>query len=207
MSLTCYLSFPAIFTEDVRSAPTQDPELIALVQRAQDEDLDAQSQLIERFKRPIGRYVYTLILERSAVEDVTQVVFIKMLRALPGLRRPETFRSWLYSLARHSSFDHLRRQRFTRFLTRLTHAELATVPDERSEDASLRFAETFERALRDFSCRDRELLALALQGHSYEEIARLQGASHGSVKGRLCRVREHLRAEMIKADAIRTHAT
>ena len=208
MSPALQLNLLILLTQppETSSGSASDGELIQWVVRARQGEDEALSYLIERFRRPIGRYVYTLILDRSAMEDVAQDVFIKMVRGLSGLRQPETFGAWLFSLARHSSLDYLRRQRFRRFWAPLSDAGLEEVADERDDEQSRRFAETFEHALKDFSPRDRELLALALQGHSYEEIAALQRVSHGSVKGRLCRVREHLRAAMAKADSIPPHA-
>jgi len=203
--LTLFSSALLVPTREGSAPSPIDPELLQEVLRARCGEAAAQSILVERYRTPIGRYVYTLILDRHAIDDVTQDVFIRMLRGLPRLREPEHFRAWLFRLARNSSFDYLRRQRLRKFWTTLSDAEFKEIPEANGGDQARHFAETFEHALRDFAPRDRELLALALQGHSYEEIAAQLGVSHGSVKGRLSRVREHLRLAMLKADSISPH--
>ena len=44
----------------------------------------------------------------------SQMVFVKMVRALGRLKAPDQFESWLFRLARNTCIDHLRRQKLRR---------------------------------------------------------------------------------------------
>ncbi|MBI4622479.1 MAG: hypothetical protein HY736_04555 [Verrucomicrobia bacterium] len=84
-------------------------ELLAIVLRAQSGDLNAQSELVRRYTARVSGFVRPIISQPSAVEDVAQMVFIKMVRRLGLLRDPMTFESWLFTLARNAALDYIRR--------------------------------------------------------------------------------------------------
>src|SRR3954468_5381312 len=84
--------------------------LIALVQRANRGDGAAQAELVNRYTRRIAGFIRGIIRQPDAVEDVTQMVFIKMFRRLGRLRDPAVFESWLFTLARNTGLDFIRRR-------------------------------------------------------------------------------------------------
>src|SRR5215217_1543308 len=85
--------------------------LMELVRRAEAGDPAAQADLMRRYVRRVSGFVRSIIRQTDAVEDVTQIVFIKMFRRLGRLRDPAVFESWLFTLARNTSLDFLRRRR------------------------------------------------------------------------------------------------
>ena len=96
----------------IASPPTPEAaELLALVQRAQAGDLAAQSDLVRSYDRRISGFVRSFIRQRDGIEDVVQMVFIKMVQRLTRLREPAVFESWLFTLARNTALDFLRRCR------------------------------------------------------------------------------------------------
>src|ERR1700692_1639960 len=44
-------------------------------------------------------------------DDLTQEVYVRAFRALPGYRADASARSWLLAIARRTAADHIRRQR------------------------------------------------------------------------------------------------
>lgn len=170
-------------------------ELLALVGRAKAGELGAQSELVRRYEKRIGAFVRPFITQPSGVEDVVQMVLIKMVRRIALLRDPRTFESWLFTLARNTSLDVIRRNR----------CRPATVPDDgvlvemaASDTAPAIFEvmEALELALADLGKVDREIVRLIVQGDSYRSIARRLGLSLGAVKVRLNRARKLLRVSV-----------
>jgi RNA polymerase sigma-70 factor (ECF subfamily) len=168
-----------------------DPELLAQVRKAQGGDLAAQGELVRRQQDRVAGFLHSLVGQPSAVEDLAQAVFIRMVLGLPGLREPAQFVPWLFRLARNAAFDHLRRQRLRRILVPWLpeHDALPAAPSSGESTEWLR------AALRELPAAQREVLALVAQeGLSYEEAARAAGRSVASVKSLLFRAREALKA-------------
>src|SRR5262245_30713028 len=95
---------PSASTGDVRdhdadssaAAKADKAALIEVVRRAEAEDPAAQSELVRRYTRRVSGFVRGIIRQPDAIEDVTQMVFIKMFRRLGRLRDPAVFESWLF---------------------------------------------------------------------------------------------------------------
>lgn len=167
-------------------------ELKVLVARAQAGDLEAQSELVRRYARRIAGQISVIVRQPSVVEDIAQVVFIKMVRTLPWLREAGAFESWLFMLSRTVALDYVRKQK-RRPMMVPDEYELANAPDNRSEHAVAEIREALDRALARLSPKDRNLVTLLVEGHNYRRLAEEEGLTIGAVKARLSRIRSFLR--------------
>lgn len=103
-----------------------------LVERAREGDRDAVSGLFERYRLRVVRFClsYAPVGEADA-HDITQEVFIRALRGLRRLRRPERFESWLFSIARRRCLTHIKRVRQRRDdMRRLAQETVTEAPDD-----------------------------------------------------------------------------
>jgi RNA polymerase sigma-70 factor (ECF subfamily) len=166
--------------------------LIAIVVRAQAGDLGAQSELVRRYTRRVSGFVRRIVLQPSAVEDVVQTVFIKMVRHLGRLRDPAMFESWLFALARNTALDFVRRRRCQPPMVS-DDFQLMSVPDTSSTQAVDEIMRALDHALARLSAKDRQLVRLIVQGNSYRVAAEREGLSVSAVKIRMHRVRPFLR--------------
>ena len=89
-----------------------DATIERLVQQARDGDAGAFGQLFDHYGEPIYRYIASRVNRPSDAEDLTQVVFVKALEALPRYEsRGIPFGGWLFRLARNTVIDHVRTRR------------------------------------------------------------------------------------------------
>ena len=179
----------------VSAAESDRAELAALIARAQAGESAAQTELVRRYTVRIAAFVRPIICQPSAVDDVVQMVFIKMLRRLDVLREAGAFESWLLSLARNTAVDFIRRRR-CRPATVWDEHELTEAPDTSSLRRVSEIMEALEFALRQLSPRDRNIVQLIVAGNSYRTAAEQEGLSIGAVKLRLNRVRPFLRVSV-----------
>ncbi len=164
---------------------------VNLVRRAQRGEPDAQRELIVAYQHRIAGFIYAIIGRSDAIEDIAQLVFIKMVRALAGLQAPAQFESWLFRLARNTCIDHLRRQKLRRIFTPFA-PEHENVPEPEGAVGSEEL-DALRHALAQLRPQDRALLALVQEGRSHAEISVTLRTSVAAVKARLHRAREHLR--------------
>jgi RNA polymerase sigma-70 factor (ECF subfamily) len=168
-------------------------ELISLVHRANRGDGAAQADLVNRYTRRISGFIRTIIRQPDAIEDVTQMVFIKMFRRLGRLRDPAVFESWLFTLARNTALDFIRR-RSCRPATVAIDEEVYQIADPSISSATGEIMAALDRALTRLSPIDRNLVTQFVGGESYGSIATRTGLSLATVKVRLHRVRPFLRS-------------
>jgi RNA polymerase sigma-70 factor (ECF subfamily) len=166
-----------------------------LVDRGRIGDMAAQSELVRRYTPRIGGFVRPIVGQPSAVEDVVQVVFIKMARRIRLLRSSEAFESWLFRLARNTALDFVRRRQ-CRPITVDDETRLENTADTSSERVVGEIKEALELALRRLNPVDQKLVRMIVEGHSYTLAAAEAGLSVGAVKVRLCRVRPFLRCSV-----------
>lgn len=175
---------------------------VHLVERARAGDLDAFNALVDRYQRQVYNVCLRMLGSREAAEDATQDTFLSAYRRLGDFRGGQ-FRSWLLRIATNVSIDELRRSK--RHATTPLEREVegtpvaVEVPDPASgpEDLALgaELRASLERALAALPPEQRAAVILAdVQGLSYEEVAEALGCSLGTVKSRIFRARERLRA-------------
>ena len=167
------------------SLPGMDGETLdRLVQEAQRGDPGAFGQIFDEFHGPIYRFIASRVGRPSDAEDLTQLVFVKALEALPRYQaRGVPFGGWLFRLARNATIDHIR--------TRRDHDELDVATDRRTDEATpeaLAILRTdldeMAIALRSLTPDQREVIALRFfAGLSGREAADLMGRQEGTIRG------------------------
>jgi RNA polymerase sigma-70 factor (ECF subfamily) len=173
-----------------------------LVLLSKDGKLDAFNSLVERHERAVYNLCYRLLGERSIAEDATQEAFLSAYRAI-GRFEGGNVRSWLLRIAANECKDELRRRqrRSTTSLEAMSEAretpfdlpDLAPGADQITE--SHEFGAAFQRLLNQLPYDQRHAILLVdVYEYRYEDVAEMMGDSLGTVKSRIHRGREKLRA-------------
>lgn len=166
----------------------------------------ASERSLEQYRGKIRRHVQSLVRDQTEAEDLTQETLLRAHQQLARLRDPEALGVWLYRIATHVCYDHLRRGRSLpgqnpREEERARADEC--VPDGRPTLDQLvdhaAMSACGERLLDTLPDGYRAVLLLHdLQGLSSVEIASLLRCTPGSVKIRLHRARCRFRAALEK---------
>lgn len=176
-----------------------DASVDTLARAAAAGDVHAVGSLYDELVGPIYRYVALRIRRREDAEDITQLVFERIVAGLPRYEaghRP--FAAWAFRIARNAVIDHVRRERPTEPLNPThDHADGQEV-----EAISLRGEQIRElRAAMGYLTPDQqEALALRfVAGLSAEEAAQAMGRRAGTIRGLTFRaigaLRRHLAGE------------
>jgi RNA polymerase sigma-70 factor (ECF subfamily) len=173
-----------------------------LVRAAGRGDAVAQTTLVRDYTPRVAGLIRTIVRQTSVIEDLVQMSFIKMLRALPCLRDPGVFEPWLFRIARSTALDHLRRQKCRPVMV-ADEIELMNAADVRHDEAFTEISEALERALEHLAPKDQRLMRMLVQGHDYFTLARREGLTVGAVKARICRIRGFLRVAVGTATGTR----
>lgn len=182
-----------------------------LVDRFKQGDQAAFEEMVTRYWDRIYSMVNQLLRNTQDAEEVTQDTFIRAHRGLVNFRGDSAFSTWLYqiatNLARNRYWYWWRRRRdqtisFDQPISADGEATLAEVfPSEMEtpEDVTVtrEFVNRINECMGKLSSKHREILILRnVKNLSYEEIADILHLSVGTVKSRIARARESLRAKM-----------
>ena len=174
-----------------------DSAIERLVQEARDGDAWAFGLLFDHYHLPVYRYIASRVHRPSDAEDLTQLVFVKALEALPRYQsRGIPFGGWLFRLARNTVIDHVR--------TRHDHIDLDTASGQAGSDAgpdevTVARLEMDEVAVALAALTDEQREAIALRffaGLSAREAAEVMGKQEGTIRGLQFRAIAALRRQL-----------
>ena len=174
-----------------------DAAIERLVDEARSGDALAFGQLFDHFHPPIFRYIVSRVHSPTDTEDLTQIVFVKALEALPRYEsRGIPFGGWLFRLARNAVVDYTR--------THHEHADLDAVIDHGSggpgpEDVALirQEMDAIGAALAALTNDQREAIELRFfAGLSAREAADVMGRQEGTIRGLQFRAIAALRRQL-----------
>ena len=170
-----------------------DARVLELV-RAERRD-EAITLLLPAFRRKVFGLAYSFLRDREAAEDVTQDVFIKVWRALPGFDGRASLSTWIYAIARNASLSALRARRPQSSLSDPEVMDAVEALDPApSADAVVDRAGLL-RLVDQLPTKQRQVIMLFyMEEQSHEGVANMLAMPVGTVKTLLHRARARMSA-------------
>lgn len=171
----------------------------ALMARYADGDAAAFDVLFARHERGVLSFVFRSVRQRERAEEITQDVFLRVVRNAKKYRPSAKFTTWLYTIARNACIDESRRAAKRR------HASLdATLGDEAEgtsfkdrvvdlaaaggagEISRAEFRAALQEGLDALPDEQREVFLLRhVEGLKFVDIAQMTDVSENTVKSRM----------------------
>jgi RNA polymerase sigma-70 factor (ECF subfamily) len=183
-----------------------DSEDIQVIEKVLAGDVDAFSEIIERYKDKTFNYVYSQIKDYDEALDITQEIFIMTIEALRSFRRESKFSTWFYSIMVNYCKNYRKKNsRYNLVSINSSRGEDEydmQLPDERENPENEVIMNDSLRIVKDEIGKlpddYREILLLRdIQGLSYNEIAEILDISLSNVKVRIHRGREFLKNRLL----------
>ena len=182
---------------------SSNPDL-ELAERHRYGDEEAFGEVYQRFVGLVFNLAFRMSGRAEEAEDLTQEIFLRIYRHLGRFNGRSTLKTWVYRVALNHCRSKLGRKRYpTQPLAEENEGEGIHLVDERRgpEEKTLAHdaAATVSLALRQVKPSFREAVVLRdLEGLSYEEIADILDVRIGTVRSRIARGRDRLRAILEK---------
>lgn len=174
--------------------------LTTLIKLSQDGEIKALEELIRRVQRNIYAFFSHLINKKEDVSDLTQETLIKMAKALPKLKEPNSFKHWLNQITTNVFYDFVRKN--SDKIIEYDEDKLNEIKDKIGCEPGEKclFSEIeklIKAALMTLPLELRLTLILReYEGLSYEDISKITNTTLGTVKSRISRARLKLRDEL-----------
>lgn len=153
-------------------------------------------QLVRDHWEPVYHVVLALVRDHALAEDVTQETLLKAWKALPRFRGDASLRTWILRIAHNTAISALRKrvpQPQDPFEMPDQPATAYGAADTAQAAVGSALMDQFEAALASLPPKTRAIVVLReLEGHAYDDIARIVGLPTTTVRTRLFRARKHL---------------
>jgi RNA polymerase sigma factor (sigma-70 family) len=166
-------------------------------------NLQQASLLFDRYHKRIFNFLAHMTMNREVAEDLTQNVFLRMLKYRGSYREGAKFQSWIYQVARNVFSDHYQahKNRFSDFIDVDKLSE--TIQDSEELVEQLEREKNLHKSLALLNEEQRELLVLTrFQQMKYEEVAALMDTTVANIKVKVHRAIQKLREHYFQVEKI-----
>lgn len=174
------------------------------------EDREAFNRLFQQHQQGLLGLLVRKLGRLEDAQDALAATFLKAWRGRSSFRGEAPAKAWLYTIATNVALDMLRvrRRREVERELELVDGDLpgaveVSTPDPAAEvlrgEQLAGARRAMEHALDRLPQDDRLILQLFYyEGHSYQEIGSLVGASFSQIRGRLHRIRAKVRRDLVQ---------
>ncbi|AIC99006.1 RNA polymerase sigma factor SigZ [Bacillus subtilis] len=146
--------------------------------------------LWDQFHQPLKTYISQRVNDQSIVDDLLQIVFMKIQVHLPNLIDEQKIDSWIYRITRNTIIDFYRTKKTSEILPDDLHFNNRAEEENFTKEATVCIRSTIKRLPEKY----REALELTeFQGLSQKELSEKLGISYSGAKSRVQRGRGKLK--------------
>jgi RNA polymerase sigma-70 factor (ECF subfamily) len=177
-----------------------------LVKRARKGNRAAFQELVERYKRKVYAVALDMTGDHHDAEDISQDVFLKAFRSLPGFRGRASVNTWLYRMTVNTCIDRSRKKAWKAMRPKgalidddihpqAQGREMLSDPEKELEKALLQ--RHIRQALDNLTQRERAVFVLRhYHALPLKEIAECLHVSEGTIKSTLFRALKRLQEKL-----------
>jgi len=174
-----------------------------LIRLAKNGDIEAFEELIEIYQPKVYNLAYKMFGSVEDASDFAQEALIKVYKNINTFKEESQFSTWIYRVAYNLYVDELRKRKKFEVQSidehyedssesKITIIDIHPTPDQHLENKEK--TEMIHNAINQLSHEHRAAIILRdINGHTYDEIAKIQSCSLGTVKSRINRARSQLK--------------
>jgi RNA polymerase sigma-70 factor, ECF subfamily len=157
---------------------------------------EAFELLMDRFQNKVFGLAFSMVRNETMAEDLTQDVFMKIWKALPGYHGDASLSTWIYTITRNTCLTEIKKRAArptVSFDEPEFEAALEKLPTCQTSDREAGAGLDIQVMLARLPEKYRQVIALFyLEQKSYEEVSAMLGIPMGTIKTFLFRARKEL---------------
>jgi RNA polymerase sigma-70 factor (ECF subfamily) len=165
----------------------------------------ALESLVERYLKPLYNFAYKMTDDKTAAEDITQEVFVKVWKKINSYDSQKKFSTWIFAIAKNAAFDFLKKKKtvpFAAFENESGENFLEFIEDEDIPYSNelLRLIDEKKDVTDFLDSLSPQMKTVLLLHHSYgfslAEISEIMGHSRNTIKSKYRRAIIFLREKI-----------
>jgi RNA polymerase sigma factor (sigma-70 family) len=162
-----------------------------LMEAVKNGQLQQASVLFDRYHKRLFNFLARMAPDRDTAEDLTQNVFLRMLKYRNSYREGARFQAWIYQIARNVFSDYYQEAKHKTSIVKME--ALPDTMDETPHEVEQQ-EQLLHQSLQRLSADQRELLVMTRFQHlKYEEVADIMNTSVANIKIKVHRAINKLR--------------
>lgn len=171
-------------------------EDINLINEILDGNIDSFNILVNKYEIVIFRFIYNIVRDSEASQDITQETFITAYNKLYTYKHEYKFINWLFQIAKNKSIDYMRKYRRV-YEVNIEDVHYipytGTSPEQSAEYSEIKYmVEEFVKSLNE---TDRQILSLKYlkEETTFKDIGEILSMSESAVKARFYRLKDRFK--------------
>lgn len=172
-----------------------------LIRALQEGDKLAFNEIVDRYYKPITKYLYVQLGNYEQALDTSQDVFSQVFKRCRQFDDHYSFKSWLFLIARDRCADYIRRTLRNRahlenWLQYQDVSARTFGQDPLSDLVHNELLQQIQNNLHDMEQRDQRALAMRMQGLTWDEISSEIKLSVSAIKDRISKIIKTLQSKL-----------
>lgn len=169
---------------------------LELVEEILKGNMDAFNIIVNKYELSIFKFVYNMVRNREAAEDITQEVFITIYNKLYLYNKIYKFSNWIFQVARNKSIDYIRKYKRVYESSIEEYANLSSYNNEIEDSAMYEeLISTIVKYINTLSQEDKQILYLRYNNEemTFRDISEVLNLTESTVKRRYYKIRENFK--------------
>ncbi len=154
--------------------------------------------IYEQYKNDVYAYLMSLTHNKPLSEDLTSDVFLGAIKALPVFKGNSSIKTWLFSIARHKWYEHLRKSKKEIAPEDLMRIYLSNDTNLEATMMTKALVDRIYEMLEEEPHKNKAIVMMRVNGYSYFEIAQQHNVSESSARVIDFRTKARIRANLLK---------
>ena len=160
---------------------------------------DGLTRIIRDHKDGLMLYINGFVQNIAVAEDLTEETFVKLVMKKPGFKAKSSFRTWLYSIGRHTALNYLRCKKFAGVSLEACSQQPDELMDLERRYIQKESSYAIHSVMKKLKPEYRHILWLYyFEEFSHKEIAEIMGKSVHNVEVLAYRARRALKAKLLE---------
>jgi RNA polymerase sigma factor (sigma-70 family) len=163
------------------------------------DNLDYMTQLFNKYNNLILNYFFYLTGKKEDSRDLTQEVFLRLIKYRKSFNRQKSFKPWLYQIAKNILINYSKtKQNKTIDFNNINYHEIIQLENDCDNS---RKDNLLYKSISKLPFEYREIIVLSkFQGLKYRQIAELFSTTEASIKNKILRAMYKLREIYFKTE-------